>query len=212
MSRSLVSLTAAAWLFGMPAAMAADLVIESPAEAGMVTDDYQRWDGAFVGAFAGYASGSHDEDDGAFVADTEGALVGVVAGANFTLTDGIVAGVVGDIAWSDIGLTSGDYSFDLDWLGSVRGRIGIDGGAFLPYLTAGVALAGTTADEDLTDHGVHVGWTAGAGVEFAVTDELSIDLLYRYSDYGTQTYNVNNHDYEASFTTHQVSAGLNWSF
>jgi outer membrane immunogenic protein len=197
----------------MSSAYAADLIIEEPVveEVGVI-DLGGTWDGPYVGIFAGYAWGNYEEDGGAFEADIEGWLIGAAVGANFTVTNGIVAGVVADLAWSDIGFDNGGYAFHTDWIGSLRGRLGFDGGQFLPYLTAGLAVAGATAEGAVSDSNTHIGWTAGAGVEFAATENLSVDLLYRYSDYGAQTYNVFGGDYDAAFTTHQVSVGLNWSF
>lgn len=199
---------------------AADLIIEEPA-AGVV-DVSSSWEGPYVGIFGGYAWGTY-EDNGPVGGETDlsGWLLGVAAGANFAVADGIVAGVVADVAWADVGFDLSDIfednTFNLDWIGSLRGKLGFDGGSFLPYLTAGLAVAGTTAYYDnnvLVDESqVHVGWTAGAGVEVAVADNVSLDLLYRYSDYGTQTYGgVTSPTYEASFTTHQISAGLNLRF
>lgn len=202
------------------AVQAADLIIEEPVEAGIV-DVSGSWDGVYVGVFVGAGAGEL-EDNGPLggVEDISGWLVGANVGADFTVTDGIVAGVVADIAWSDIGadFDFGDtYSFSADWLASIRGKLGFDGGAFLPYLTAGLAVAGISAayagGPDFDEDHVHVGWTVGAGVEFAVTEDVSVDLLYRYSDYGTQTYGESDGaPYESSFNTHQVSIGLNWRF
>ena len=201
---------------------AADLIIEEP-EAGVVEIAAGDWDGAYVGVFAGGAWGTY-EDNGPIGGeeDISGWLIGLAAGANFTVTDGIVVGVVADAAWSDAGFEYSDpiqeYNFSIDWQASLRGKLGFDGGSFLPYLTAGLAVAGTSVDfagifvPAFEDSQVHVGWTVGAGVEFAVTDNVSVDLLYRYSDYGTQTYNETLPDYEASFSTHTASVGLNWSF
>jgi len=194
------------------AAHAADLIIDEPA-AGVV-DVSGNWDGPYIGVFAGYGAGTYEEAAG-FEADTSGWLAGVALGANFTVTDGIVAGIVGDIAWSNIGFEDVFGDANIDWVGSLRGRLGFDGGAFLPYLTAGLAVAGATVHNNisgLSDSGTHVGWTVGAGVEFAATENLSIDLLYRYSDYGDQTYNVGFADFDAGFKTHQITVGLNWSF
>jgi outer membrane immunogenic protein len=194
------------------ATLAADLIVEEPVEVGVV-DVTGDWDGPYVGIFGGYGWGTYDESG--FEIDLDGWLVGAALGANFTLSEGIVAGIVGDIAWSDIGFDEPFGTFDVEWVGSLRGRLGFDGGAFLPYLTAGLAVAGATAESSisgLSDSNTHIGWTVGAGVEFAATEELSIDVLYRYSDYGTQTYNVGFGDFDANITTHQVTAGLNWSF
>ncbi len=59
---------------------------------------------------------------------------------------------------------------------------------------------------------MHVGWTAGAGVEFAVADNVSLDLQYRYSDYGTQSYTLGGGDSDFSLTSHAVTAGVNFRF
>jgi len=205
-----------------PAVHAADLIVDEPAEVGVV-DVSGNWAGAYVGVFAGYGWGTYD-DNGPAGPDNGlgGGLVGLTAGYNFAVTDGIVAGVVADVAWSDISygydFPGVEFDFRADWVGSLRGKLGFDGGLFLPYLTAGLAVAGTSAFYDdgffLVDESqTHVGWTVGAGLEVAVADNLSIDMLYRYSDYGDVTYGgVTAPPYDASFTTHQITAGLNWRF
>jgi outer membrane immunogenic protein len=182
------------------AAQAADLIIEEPAPIGVV-DVSGDWDGVYLGGFVGYGWGFADGPDD----DLDGWLLGLALGANFTVADGIVAGVVGDIAWADI--NDGIVDTSVDWVGSLRGRLGFDGGSFLPYLTAGLAVASLTYDPT-SETETFFGWTAGAGVEFAVTEDLSVDLLYRYSDYGDADFLPGT----ISLTTHQVSVGLNWSF
>lgn len=188
---------------------AADLIIEEPAEVGVV-DVSGSWDGVYIGAFLGYGAGTAFEDDffdGTvdFEYDLAGWLAGVNLGANFTVGSGIVAGVVGDLAWS--GITDDDL-VDILWTGSLRGRLGFDGGAFLPYLTAGLAVANADFDGE---NQTHLGWTVGAGVEFAVADNVSVDLLYRYSDYEELEYFAPAGD-GFSFNTHQVTVGVNFRF
>ena len=208
------------------AAQAADLIINEPAPVvPTVVETTNNWDGPFIGAFAGYGWGDLDLVD---VPDAEvspqGWLLGVSAGTNFTLSEGIVAGIVGDIAWADLNESVDDAAVgvagesNIDWLGSVRGRIGFDGGAFLPYVTAGLAFAhnnidGTFGAATVADDQTHIGWTAGAGVEFAATDNLSVDVLYRYSDYGTQSYAVEGGgETDVGLTSHTLSVGLNFGF
>lgn len=205
-----------------PAVHAADLIIDEPAEVGVV-DVSGDWAGAYIGIFAGYGWGTYD-DTGPAGPDNGlgGGLLGITAGADFAVTDGIVAGIVADAAWSDISygyaLPGVEFDFNVDWVGSLRGKLGFDGGLFLPYLTAGLAVAGTSAFYDdgflLVDESqTHIGWTVGAGLEVAVADNLSVDVLYRYSDYGEVGYGgVTSPPYDASFTTHQITAGLNWRF
>jgi outer membrane immunogenic protein len=224
MTRLAVALLAGVAAIGaVSVAHAADLIVDAdpvyvaPAASG-------NWDGPYIGGFLGYGSGTVTDDSNEILnpdMGIDGWLLGVNVGANFTLTDGVVAGVVGDLAWSNI--TGEDpwdgydgTQFSIDWAGSVRGRIGFDGGSFLPYLTAGLAVAGVTE----SNHGgagennnIHTGWTAGAGVEFAVTEDVSVDLLYRYTDYGETDYVTDGHGtLPLSLTTHSVQVGLNWSF
>jgi outer membrane immunogenic protein len=180
---------------------AADLIVEAP-EAPMVAAS-GSWDGPFIGGFIGYASGEETDD---FSGDSiSGWLLGVDAGVNFTLTEGIVAGVVGDIAWTNM---EDEFSeVFIDWSGSIRGRVGFDGGAFMPYLTAGLAFgSGYAAPPDVSN--THFGWTAGAGVEFAATEDLSVNLEYRYTDLGPENYSGP----DIGFAYHQVTAGLHWNF
>jgi outer membrane immunogenic protein len=221
MARSIAILVAGVSLAVLAATstQAADLIIDTPVEPGVV-DVGGAWDGVYVGVFAGYGAGTFENTPpGGTEYDISGWLAGVALGANFTVADGIVAGVVGDIAWSNISNDPADFAgdeFNVDWVGSLRGRLGFDGGAFLPYLTAGLAVAGAEAVDvgivTLTDTAVHIGWTVGAGVEFAVADNISVDLLYRYSDYGSANYNVGLGGSDVDFQTHQVSVGLNWRF
>lgn len=210
------------------AASAADLVISQPLVQDGYVDVGGNWDGVYMGGFVGYGWGTADDvydwlilESGTAAFDLSGLLAGVALGANFTVTDGIVAGVVGDLAWS--GITGEDFStdavreaaFDVNWLGSVRGRLGLDGGAFLPYLTAGLAVANATQSlngSEYIDTQTHIGWTVGAGVEFAVSPDMSVDLLYRYSDYGSTDYTTFYTGTAFDLTAHTVQAGVNFKF
>jgi outer membrane immunogenic protein len=71
-----------------------------------------------------------------------------------------------------------------------RGRFGVAFDWILPYVTAGAALASVSDDLILTIGGVtgafdshtgsRLGWTAGAGVDFALTSNWSARLEYLY--------------------------------
>ncbi|BDV38839.1 TonB-dependent siderophore receptor [Methylocystis bryophila] len=86
-----------------------------------------------------------------------------------------------------------------DIQGSVRARAGYAFGRFLPYATAGVALGSFFSDAQLfgTDldavknfaasgakSATRVGWTAGAGLDYAINNRWSARAEYRYSDFG----------------------------
>ncbi len=117
-------------------AMAADLIVDQPiADAAIAAYD---WNGAYVGAFGGWAVGSGDQtvtlDTLTFLTpssapiDISGGLIGGTVGVN-TQMDQFVIGAEADLAWGNItGQTLQDgfdlWKTDVNWLGSVRGRVG----------------------------------------------------------------------------------------
>lgn len=220
---SLTLLAGVAALSMASAAQSADLLIQQPAMPGFVDmGGSGGWDGAYIGGFFGYGFGTLTDTDGDLplpgLDDDElglsGWTLGASLGANFTVTPGLVLGAVGDIAWSDISGYDADtdLNFDVNWTGSFRGRAGFDAGAFMPYVTGGLAVAGASADSGPDeDSQVHIGWTAGAGVEVAVVDNVSVDLQYRYTDYGTADYDLSG-DPTFDLSTHAVTAGVNFKF
>ena len=191
-------------------AVAADLYVPPAqpapvAQAPAATD----WDGPYIGASLGYGWGtaSNSAPD---TANLSGWTVGGQVGYNFHLTDNIVTGVEGDLNWTN---QTGNYStgdaFAINWDGSVRARAGVDLDGILPYLEAGVAFAnGTDNLGGVSTSATHTGWTAGGGIEFKVADPVSLNVEYRYTDYGSQTYNGNS----VGLTDNTVKAGLNYHF
>jgi len=59
-------------------------------------------------------------------------------------------------------------------MNTLRGRLGYASDRVLPYVTAGYAGGTTHDDTGSTADTYHNGWTAGAGVEMAITDSWSI--------------------------------------
>ena len=95
--------------------------------------------------------------------------------------------------------TSIPYEDKLDWFGTVRGRIGYaigDQGRWLPYITGGLAYGETKFSGSGTVGGLvatpvafsqsstNVGWTVGAGIEWAFWDKWSAKIEYLYMDLG----------------------------
>jgi outer membrane immunogenic protein len=211
----------------VPAAYAADLIVQEPIMTSPVPTAY-NWDGFYVGIQAGYGWGEADHQPAIPTGPggngndlgLSGWLAGVNAGYNMHLSDQFIGGIEADINWADISGSDdtlfGEPSHTIDWMGSVRARLGFDGGVFMPYMTGGLAFghgareSTSGGDADAT----HIGWTAGVGVEVAATDNLSIDLQYRYTDLGAQTYvwSGAGTDPKVSLTAHTVIAGLKWHF
>src|SRR5262249_6017412 len=87
-------------------------------------------------------------------------------------------------------------SLDTDWLVTVRPRIGYAFDRLLVYATGGLAVSNQRFSQnivqlntDFTDFGsvskTTVGWTAGAGVEYALGTGVSLKAEYLYVDLGS---------------------------
>ncbi len=175
-----------------------------------------------------------------------GFLAGGTVGFNYQFpTSNFVLGFEGDFDWSNIragysqsegygdGYSEGyNYATKLNWLGTARARIGYavttPFGNLLPYVTGGAAF-GNVQD---TDHAwdsdgynynssyshTWVGWTAGAGLEYAITQNLTFKAEYLYVDLGNHGVNDEYTDldpgeqYSEHFTANIVRVGLNWKF
>ncbi len=159
------------------------------------------WTGAYVGGWAGSAciDGTlHDNVQAAVVGGTLpfdflnagcGFKGGVLAGYNHQFDD-IVLGIEGDWGMSneivENDMVGGKYTFALDSIATLRGRVGYAFDDTLLFLTAGGAWArgdinstvGGPADHLKSDH---YGFTVGAGMEHAVTDNLRVRFDYLYT-------------------------------
>jgi len=208
----LAFLTAASVVALSGSVMAADLAV--PAHAAPISAPAAtNWDGPYIGATLGYGwshvvVGSPGSGEG----DGTGFLVGGQVGYNFHLSDAIVAGIQGNIDWNNVTGSGGSVSnAHANWDGAIVGRLGYDVNGILPYVEAGVAFENLTATIGATDYSnTHTGWTVGGGVEFMLADQLSANVEYRYSDYGSQNYGPINAP--ATLTESQFRVGLNYHF
>jgi outer membrane immunogenic protein len=116
-----------------------------------------NWSGFYFGGHGGYGFGS-----GAF---TDGAIAGGQIGVNWQF-DSFVVGAEGDGSWVDWTGTNA--------VGTVRLRGGFAFDRFLAYGTGGAAF------QDFNN----VGWVAGGGVEYAVTDNWTVGVEYLHYDFG----------------------------
>lgn len=223
--RSYLLAGAAALSLGfVSAAQAADPIIYEQPPVMMPAAMYD-WSGFYAGLTGGYATGDADwsatlPDGGSF--DVDGAFIGGVAGYNVQ-NGAWVYGVEGDLVWSDIdgsdvALDGDGISGEINWMGSVRGRLGYAFDNILPYVTAGVAFGDTDVSIvgpgfAASDSQMHVGWTAGLGVEVGVTQNISASLEYRYTDLGSEDYDfAPSFDTEASTEFHTIGAAVKWRF
>ena len=168
---------AASALLITTATFAADLPAkkQAPAAVPMAAPRVFSWNGVYGGFNGGYGSGNFTSDGrGAFGSPT-GGLIGFTGGYNYQMPNNRVVGVEGDIDMGNIKSSNGSNSSELRYMNTLRGRLGYANDRMLPYVTAGYA-GGTTHDDNLgsTADTYHNGWTAGAGIEMAITDSWSI--------------------------------------
>lgn len=206
-----------------PAAMAADLggakrgrVSEEPIQYGTPFS----WTGFYVGTHVGYGWSDVDwREAGGFSGSHDGSgwLAGGQVGYNWQVGR-FVWGIEGDMSASWIDGGNGCCGHSVDWLATIRGRAGITGfdNRTLFYVTAGAAWAdidyGSISGSRTESH---FGWVAGAGIERALTPNLSARVEYLYYNFdevsapaGTVAPGA------ASFdpSMHTVRFGLNFKF
>lgn len=191
-------------------ARAADAVPNEPevlaAPEGLGTPIYV-WSGPYAGGFVGYNRAEFDNLDGAS-ADDGGLVGGVYGGYNFQ-SGPLLFGVEGDLGGSEADVDGDFSSADTGLFGSLRGRVGVVVDPFLAYVTGGLAVAESQLSSPQgTDTKVSTGYTVGAGVEAKITDDISTRLEYRYSDYGSETYDLGNTSVSSGFDEHSIRAGV----
>ena len=135
-----------------------------------------------------------------------------------------MAGLEGDVTYNDVHKTfTGDNGAsmrtNLRWAGAVRARVGYSIDRFLPYIAGGVAfgdvkntyspVAGLSVDQSKT----LTGWTAGAGIDYAMTDNVILRAEYRYTDFGHKNYDFDNDlNVRDKFKTNEVRLGVAYKF
>jgi outer membrane immunogenic protein len=162
-----------------------------------------NWSGFYAGSHAGWGWGS------ALGADPSGYLIGLQAGYNFQFASGLLTGIETDIAISGIE----DSGFELDYLGTVRGRLGYAVDRFLLYGTAGLAYGrGDVRMGGLSSEQTHLGYALGAGVEAMIAPNITARLEYLYADLGKETYKTVGGSTRVGFDASIVRTALNYKF
>ncbi|KIU48714.1 carbohydrate porin [Bradyrhizobium elkanii] len=211
-------------------ARAADMPVIRPVKAPMVAAIYD-WSGLYVGGHAGYGGGSFGPgtnplpQQGIFLPHSiTGLIGGYQAGYNLQLSNKWVLGVEADISFTSPldrpKLVPAPFNTTFDYLGTARGRIGYAFGTWLPYVTGGAAWGRTRVDLNDADgevignkSRVHLGWVAGAGLEFAMGGNWSGKVEYNYIDLGARTYGLGDvllPDVAVDPKIHTVKLGLNY--
>jgi opacity protein-like surface antigen len=193
-------------------ASAADLPVKAPPPAPLPT---WSWTGFYVGGHLGGAfeySALQDPFGPVSFGDkvtTTAVLGGGQIGANYQFGQVVVGGEA-DFSWVNsrgdetcFGLTGGKFyasncSVDPSQFSTLTGRLGYAFGRTLVYGKAGAAWEHTDVAMAVNNNpGQHFlastnsygawGWTAGAGIEYALTPAWSLMLEYDYLDFGSSS-------------------------
>jgi outer membrane immunogenic protein len=190
-ARTSFSVTSTAMLTAMAlladSANAADLSMPMRASPPLLAFS---WTGFYIGADVGYAWGKDTTTEYVTATNTftgfnptyniNSAVGGLYAGYNYQIGSAVL-GIESDIEATNIRggfidpVVGGAGTTQLEWQGSLRGRLGFTADKVLFYGTGGLAFADISHTYTNlltgiaeTTSGLRTGWTAGAGIEVAL--------------------------------------------
>jgi outer membrane immunogenic protein len=155
-------LVGAAFAAQIASATAADM---APLDRGSLAAIF-NWTGAYVGADIGGAWSNIQSNFGG--GNASSVIGGAYAGYNWQLAPQWLIGIEGDATWADLTVPAG--SGDVNWLGSLRGRIGWSLTATtMLYFTGGAAWSTVSIPgvDTLPATQTKTGWVVGGGLEWA---------------------------------------------
>lgn len=213
MNKAIGIVSAAAFLATASSALAADIVYEEPAPYTPPAAVAYDWTGVYIGVQGGYVWTDLDFPGGGNE-NFNGGTLGAHVGANWQ-HDSVVFGVEADInyIWNENDYLLGGVPVEIgtDWAGSIRARLGFALDRTLIYGTGGLAIARGYINSPIGDESeTFTGWTVGAGVEHAFTDNWTARVEYRYSDYGSDDFGLGAGDFD--LTEHALRIGVSFKF
>jgi high affinity Mn2+ porin len=228
------ALATALGLLALAPATAADLPLKAPA-----LERVYDWTGFYVGGHFGYGGASFGPGtnplplESVFFPHTPTGLIGgYQMGYNYELANHVVFGVEADASFTSptdqaaLGSAPATpFNTTLDYVGTLRGRVGYAVGRWMPYVTGGFAWGHThldinqdpaSASNIIASPGHYqAGWTAGLGLEFAVSGNWTAKLEYDYIDLAGQAYDLSGFGLpgvNVDPRIHLAKVGLNYQF
>ncbi|HUQ37074.1 MAG TPA: outer membrane beta-barrel protein [Aestuariivirga sp.] len=180
------------------------------------------WDGFYAGVHGEYLWGE-PVVAGVLKPDSEdfdGFAGGLTGGYNHVF-DQFLFGIEADIALSEADgtasyFTSEGVNADLDWLSTIRGRVGFIHEDLLFFATGGLALGGLEADvfgsSPSNFDKTAVGYAVGGGAEWAISDRMTVKAEYLYIDLAAEDLSATFIFDRVGLETNLVRFGVNWRF
>lgn len=205
--------------FAIVGAAAVATMLAVPAQA---DGHIKSWTGFYAGGQIGYGWGesNHTDINGVTTGDfdVDGAVGGVTLGYNID-AGSAVYGIETDFSFSDIGGSSTNNcpngcSTDVDWLWTLRARVGFDANGFMPFITGGLAVADVYANTNNTasNSEVRTGWTIGGGLEFMLDNNWTVKGEYLYVDLGDVSVPTLAPTKAAADNLNIIRVGVNYKF
>jgi opacity protein-like surface antigen len=200
------------------------------------------WTGFYVGGNAGYASVIvYAPGLPGNPSDTRptGGFGGVQFGYNYQFNSNWVVGAEVDASLAAIKNAAIEpdpstptnllaFNTAIDYMGTLRGRIGYAWDRGVVYATGGLAwdhdkvTTATASSNNVPGQllissadAMHVGWTIGAGIEHALAGDWTAKIEYLYVDFGDATYHPTPGPISAvplRLTAQTVKVGVNYLF
>jgi len=179
--------------------------------ANTATNQFNNRSGGFLG---GAQAGYNYQFSPSFVAGWEADIQGSTLRQNLAVTSTANDGRVFNSSW----VTTTTVSNRLDYLGTVRGRIGVTPTPnLLLYATGGLAYGGVRSSTQINFNNTdpvaipgstsgsfsdtRFGWTAGGGLEWMLSSNWTAKLEYLYYDLGSANYATGGYAVDLSPTS-----------
>jgi outer membrane immunogenic protein len=239
-SRALGVFAALAALLTAGAAQAADLPAPITKAAAVPLHD---WTGFYVGGHLGGGlsgdwNGTTRQEpvspvaqwDLSFGQSASGFSGGAQLGANWHIAPRLVLGIEADLSWANLhgearispvpttgGTAAGTFALmrrDVDWIGTLRGRVGHAWDRWLVFASGGFAFGQVSfaGDVNFTALGgaafpvsqrkTQLGWTVGGGIEHALPGNWTVRGEYLYYALGAADVNALPVPFTAGTTSH----------
>ena len=224
----------------VPQCLAIAVLMAAIATLPAKADDPSRRNGFYFGGHVGYMLGNAK----ATLADPIGAASAggatpygtPIGGAQmvyqYFLPSRVMLGVEADVSFADAQDLSQTLSYratgtgtateNIEYLASLRGRLGYDFGGWTPFITGGIAWASTrfsridltTGNEDANPSNIRLGYVLGAGIDYQLTRSWSARAEYLYTRLGLDGFIFGSAParLDSQYDLHRFRIGLNYHF